>query len=497
MFVIRHTRRVIRRGNDASRAVVLGIDVGSTNAKATVVDVAGDRVVELADASARLPQGSADAMVGSVRALMARVLDSAASHGLSPVEHIGITSMAESGALVGADGRPIGALVRWDARRDVSLPAGLDPMELHALTGVPATPKLPLGTWARLVRERDTSGLRWGFVSDLVAHSLTGRLATDHTLAGRSGAYALPAPAAALPPGWDPALLEAFGVPRSLPPEVLAPGEPVGTLAAPMRGAAAGATVWIAGHDHAVVAWLAGLRQPGAVVHSAGTTEAVLALAERDSPVDRRAAGMQGLSVVRSVTGEYEGVLAGSPAGGAMIARWRETHAHDHPDEVLARVDAIAGGHPDALMLPYPAGRRCPSPDPSATTLAVGTDGSAEGDLRAALRGMAAHGAWMRAASTAATGPANSIAAVGTPLRANRRLAGLLAALSQLPVDLVDLDTPAASAAAALAAQRAGAGSAPVAPTVRITPDDDGVPRLAERFHELVHSTTTTSRRTP
>src|SRR5690606_8948921 len=158
-------------------------------------------------------------------------------------------------------------------------------------------------TWAELVRDGLPAGSRWGFAADLVAAALTGRLATDHTLAGRSGAYRLPAPGEPLPTTWDAALLAAAKVPVTMPPEALAPGEAVGTVRADVLPAAAGAPVHLAGHDHAVAAWLAGADRPGRIVHSLGTTEAVLAVTAPGHAVDRRRAGREGISVTRSVDG--------------------------------------------------------------------------------------------------------------------------------------------------------------------------------------------------
>ena len=68
-----------------------------------------------------------------------------------------------------------------------------------------------------------------------------------------------------------------MGIPGSLPPEVLTPAEPVGTVQGALP-AATGVPLHIAGHDHAVAAWVAGVGDR--IVHSLGTTEAVVAIIE-------------------------------------------------------------------------------------------------------------------------------------------------------------------------------------------------------------------------
>ncbi len=466
-----------------TRVQMLGIDIGSTNVKAAVVALDDGRVRELA--VARRSTAGLDA-AGLVDAALAAA-DAALAEAGTPVAAIGIASMAETGALVDPAGRPSGPLIRWDrhgdARARLALAGRLDPAELHARTGAPLVPKLPLLSWAELVRERIPAGARWAFAADLVAAALTGRVATDHTLAGRSGAYRLPAPGEPLPADWDGEPLDALAVPRALLGEVLAPGEPVGVVD---RGldAARGSTVRIAGHDHAVAARGAGAGEPGTIVHSLGTTEAVLALAAHGTAVDRLTAGQQGISVVRGVDGDREGVLAGSPAGGSLIADWRRRAAEAGADADALLADAPPHPGP-ALALPYPTGRQCPEPDPEARyLLREARPGDPADELTGILRGLAAHGAWMRDAVAALTGtPADArIVATGAPVRRNDRLAGLMASLVGGPLPVVDLDAPVATGAAALAAEREGLVARADAP-LRVVPErDDGMPELRARF---------------
>jgi xylulokinase len=414
---------------------------------------------------------------------------------VAPVAAIGIASMAETGALVDPEGTATGPLLRWDRSGDpaarLALAGDLDPAQLHAATGAPLTPKLPLLTWGALAREGLPVDARWGFSADLVAAALTGRVATDHTLAGRSGAYRLPPSGDPLPTGWDGELLRAVGVPAGLPPEVLAPGEPVGTVRGGLS-AATGAPVHIAGHDHAVAAWVAGVGEAGRIVHSLGTTEAVVALASH--PVDRAAAGAHGISVVRAVDGVREGVLAGHPSAGALIADWA-TRAGGRASELLAAPSPVSPG--PELALPYPRGRQSPAPDPDARyELRVTEPEDPEGELSAILHGLAAQGAWMRGVvagladgvSVPGLGPLlnRPVAAVGTPARANPRLAGLIAALVEAPIDLVDLAAPVATGAALLALERQGEIAHVTIPTRPVEPG----PAPAGLVDRLIAATT-------
>ena len=468
----------------------MGIDVGSTNAKAAVVALDGAQVRELAVAERSTAGLDAAELVDAALAAAAEAL--AACPG--PLAAIGVASMAETGALVDAHGRAGGPLLRWnragDPRPRLFLARDLDPGWLHARTGAPLTPKLPLLSWAELVRAGLPPRARWAFAADLVAAALTGRVATDHTLAGRSGGYRLPAQGEPLPPDWYADLLATLEVPRSLLGEVLAPGEAVGVVDRGLPDAA-GTLVYLAGHDHAVAARGAGAVRPDVIVHSLGTTEAVLALAADGVVVDRVDAGAQGISVVRGIDGDREGVLAGSPSGGALIADWRRraTAAGANPDALLA-APSPAGA---ALALPYPAGRQCPAPDPAAGYELLDADPSdPAAELAGIMRGLAAHGAWMRDSVVDLTGssPAARIVATGAPVRRNDRLAGLMAALAGRPLPVVDLAAPVAAAAAAIAAEREGHLDPCAAPFRIAEPSPEEGTDLRARFARALAAST-------
>ena len=455
--------------------IALGIDIGSTAVKASVVRLS-DTLDELAVTS--IPSTDLDG-AGLVAAALRSAGEALKRAAPSQAQVIGVASMAETGALTDAAGAPRGALIRWDrlagaVRRHV-LPASMDARTLHEATGVPLTPKLPLLTWATLAKA-DTS-LRWAFTADLIVAALTGRRVTDHTLAGRSGAFPLPATLAALPSEWDAGILAEAGIPAGFPPPVLAPGEAAGTVTAAAVAAFDGlidrsSSVYVAGHDHAVAAWMAGARSPGRHVRSIGTSEAVVSVAA--GTIERERAWLDGISIVRTVDGAREAALAGSPAAGSLIRDWRARVVSDggDADELLHRVIAERGPA-EAIALPYPRGRQCPDPDPAATLRFSGVGpGDRAGELHALLRGIAAHGGWMLEATTALSGEASLPVLVGAPYRRNERLAALSAAVAGAPLAVVDLAAPVADGAAMLAAVRDGlAGEVSVA--TRPVPSDE------------------------
>ncbi|WP_035062583.1 FGGY family carbohydrate kinase, partial [Cellulomonas bogoriensis] len=126
----------------------LGIDVGSTSTKAVLACVEGVEVGELAVASRPTPDQVTE-LLATVVAVVAEVL----GRGAVP-DVVGVASMAETGAALDADARPLTPLLRWDGHRAGAQAEGLARTlgreELFARTGVRPAAKVPLATLAWL-----------------------------------------------------------------------------------------------------------------------------------------------------------------------------------------------------------------------------------------------------------------------------------------------------------------------------------------------------------
>lgn len=463
--------------------MVLGVDVGTTNTKAALVQVTpgGDPAVrELAVASTPTPDDARELLAG-VGAVVRQVLDRWPDR---PPAAVGIASMAETGVPLDRDGAPLTGLLRWDGHRAGAQAAGLvrthGAEALFAATGVRAGAKVPLATWAWLADQ----GVRlhhWAGAADLVALALSGRLVTDHTLAGRTMAYRV---TGRLATAFDASLLDAVGLrPEQLPEVVPADavaarvvaGVPVGPSSVAgslqVEGLPPGTPVVVAGHDHAVGAWAAGARRPGTRGDSLGTAEAVLTTLETvptPAPVARA-----GMSWVRTPAGGH-GLQAGSSSAGAMLD-WLEQHVASRPDALreaarLAPADRL-------VVLPYPTGRQTPSPDPAAAVRVVDLDGRdlEPGQIRelgsrepgrlahAVLLGVCLQARWMldeqtRLGGTRATGP---LLVLGGAARSVDAWARTKQRVTPDGVAWVLPREPVATGAALLAAARSGLLGAP------------------------------------
>jgi xylulokinase len=424
---------------------VLGIDVGTTNTKAVLVD--GDATI----VAVRPTPGTGAALLATV----AEVVHAVLRDGHVPAA-IGIASMAETGTLL-LEGEPVGDLLRWQGRRSELEP---DHNRYHA-TGVPFPDKTPIAMLAEMLAKHALpSGARWAGVGDLVGFALTGQLATDPTLAARTGGYRRvpvgPSPSSR----FDAELTEPSGLAPEAFPKVLAPGQPLGRVGrdgAGRFGVAVGTPVVLAGHDHAVAAWAAGVRAPGDRGDSLGTTEAIYAIAHRDPDVD--AAHAAGASLTPTLEGTATAVVAANPSAGAML----EWFADTRPAE-LGAIDADAAAYvrerATVVVRPDRHGRQSPVPDPDARVTVITVDGGPAGwpdghaeALAAVALGLALQARWLLNTTDVIAGPAAGLVTViPGPLTRSRAWQAAREVVFDRPTLFCPVDEAVAAAAALRAA---------------------------------------------
>ncbi|HET7028000.1 MAG TPA: FGGY family carbohydrate kinase [Candidatus Limnocylindrales bacterium] len=489
-----------RGGTALSRGspLVVGIDVGSTNTKAVVVGLdASVRAVARRPTPSR-PDGDGgtvhpiEALLATVESVvrdavaLARRPTAASEVARGEVAAIGIASVAEAGAPVDADGRPLDDVLAWFDPRPrslaVRLGAEVGPNELFARTGLRPEAKVTLAKLAWLRRERPSIMKRmtgWRFVADLVAGCLAeprSSVTTSVTLACRSMAWDLRAA------GWDAELLALVGMRADQMPAAAPWTQPAATVAA-SAGARldvpAGVPVAVAGHDHVVGGLAAGVVESGDVLDSMGTAEALLMIT-RD-PVLRPAVCDAGFSVGAHVLPDRSTLMAGLQTSGAFVDWFLgafgglpiETDG-DERHAVLQALVASARGRPSGIVArPTLRGRTAPDPDAQATASFEGLSaGHGLGDLAlAALEGTAFHVRWMEDELARISGePIRRVRAIGGGTE-NEALLEVKAALSPAPLEIVDEPEAVAVGAALVAAVAAGLA----------TPDEMFARRIAVR----------------
>ena len=276
--------------------LLLGIDVGTSACKAALVDRDG---AERAHGQAptpwrRTPTGAEvdcealfEAAVAAARAALTGAPE-------GRVRAIGVTSMAEAGALLDADGSPLAPAIAWHDARGADearrLAEELGAERFTKATGLPATPLCSVAKlrWLGEHRPATRSATRWLNVAEWVVRRLGGADVAELSLASRTGLLDLSARA----PFAD--AIAWAGLSDDLLPELVLAGTPAGTTQADELPECRGAVLTVAGHDHLVAGVGVGVVAPGDVLDSCGTAEALVRVVA--PPLD-------GDQVLRSVAG--------------------------------------------------------------------------------------------------------------------------------------------------------------------------------------------------
>ncbi len=293
--------------------LLLGIDVGTSACKASVLDGDGRELAhgQVATPWERVATGAeADpAKLFEAAATAAREALAQAPDG--DVAGIGVTSIAETGVLLDASGRALHPAIAWHDSRGAAEAEQL----AHALpdfterTGLPPT---PLCTLAKLKHLGATNAHRWLNVAEYVVHRLGGRQVSELSLSSRTGLLDLDRVAA-----YEAALDWA-----DLPPDLLAELAIAGTDAGRSNGrdlpGTDDAVLTVAGHDHVVAGAGVGVIAPGDLLDSCGTAEALVRVV---APLDadaRRRSVENGVTVGCAVAEGRHVLLAGLWSGLAL-----------------------------------------------------------------------------------------------------------------------------------------------------------------------------------
>lgn len=305
-----------------SEACTVGLDIGSTFVKAVLVGSGGD---ELATARRPTPWtgsgGYAEITGPSLLETVTRVLaDLAEDADGQPVAAIGVSGMAEAGALLDADDEARGPVIAWFDRRGADeLP--LIPDDVHRdFPGRTGLPLVELATFAKLwhrIRTEDLAldGLQWHNVPELVVRWLGGGRYAEPSLAARTGLLDQDTGAV-----W-PRAVEVLGTTADLVPPLLAAGSVWGHATSGVPPAMAGAVLSVAGHDHLVSCVASGIVDLDTMYDSMGTAEALIRVLDGVLDRDARARlAAHGVNVLRHLL-PGRGVMLAATKSGLLMRR--------------------------------------------------------------------------------------------------------------------------------------------------------------------------------
>lgn len=356
--------------------LLAGVDVGTTNCTVGVYAADGRPVAE------RRRTTASDA--GN---LIAGVLDDLrlCVEACGAPEAVGVTGAAGGGVPLDDDLLPLGPMLRCDDTRASSeagwLAERVGRDAIFTTTGADISATTPLASWMWLRRHQPALLDRmrvWVGIPELVASVLAGTPLSHRTFAGCSGAWDQTLDR------YDDDLLALAGIQPAQLPEQHVGAAATGPLPV-------GTPVVVAGHDHLVAAHAAGAREPGDVVDSLGTAEAVVTVSERVAP---RAAAGTGTSWNRTADGTRWAMVSGFHHCGRLLD-WLCSLAGDAAglEKTAAAVERPTG----IVVLPYLAGLGAPAPDPRRRlTVHDLAPGQALPDvLVGALEGASYHARWL------------------------------------------------------------------------------------------------------
>jgi sugar (pentulose or hexulose) kinase len=300
--------------------LLLGLDLGTTYAKAAVVTLDGR---ERSHGRARtpwrrVPTGAEMDPPDLVRAAVAAARQALGVAPSRRVVGVGVCSMAETGVLLDAEGEPVAPMIAWHDTRggpeaeDVG--AAIGPERFSERTGLPVSRLCTLSKyrWMRANLPAVARGVRWLNVAEWMVRAFGGEGVAELSLSSRTGFLDLGSRE------WWEEALELAEAPAGFLPDPRAAGEPAGRLTEALPEAE-GAVLTVAGHDHPCASVGAGATRPGDVFDSCGSAEAFVRPVDRPVGSDAiRRAVAGGATVGWNAVPGQQALMAGFVSGLAL-----------------------------------------------------------------------------------------------------------------------------------------------------------------------------------
>jgi xylulokinase len=387
---------------------VLGIDIGTSGCKASVVDAEGRvsgrayREYALHSPGPGMQEIDPELVWRSVKEVIARA--AAASGAGAGVRALSVSSFGEAIVPVARDGGALRNAILYIDRRGAeearSLAEGLGEERVLAITGAPPHAMYSVSKLLWLRRhERAAFDGAWKFLllADFALLRLGARPHTDYSLAARTQAFDVSRKA------WSPEILDFAGIGEGRLGEAVQAGAVVGELGRALAGElglAAGTLLVAGGHDQCCAALGSGVAGPGVAVDGLGSTECVTPAFDR--PVINAATAAAGFACVPHVLEGLYVTYAFTFTCGSVLKWFRDALAGDRRAEAERRgadvfdllieeaVGAPGGDPSPLLLLPHFAGAATPYMDSGAkgAIVGLGIETTGRDIVRAILEGV-------------------------------------------------------------------------------------------------------------
>ena len=314
---------------------ILAIDQGTSATKAVLVDAAGAIVARgSAPVALHTPrpgwvEQDANEIWASVQAAVADCVSDGGN-----VAAVGLSTQRESLLLWDrATGEPLGPMLSWQDQRTVADCARLrhHDEQVRAISGLPLDPMFSATKARWLLDAYGREGVCLGTVDSFLAF----KLGAGHVIeAGNAARTQL---LDVRTRDWSPELLELFGIPRDVLPDVVASTGPFpGTRdLAPLKDGTPVCAVM--GDSHAALFAHAGWR-PGQVKATYGTGSSIMCLGDPATPTNLC------LTIAWDVNGQVAHAFEGNIRSTGATLTWLAKLLDTTPEELAAKAADDAGG---------------------------------------------------------------------------------------------------------------------------------------------------------
>lgn len=378
--------------------LLVGVDVGTTNIKAIVFEPDGQIAAEAGVLTPTYYPQPTWAYYNPEELWQCTV--SALKQAIGQLENpnrivsIAATSMGETGVPLDAHGQPTYHAIAWFDQRTQPqvdwLEKTIGPDRLFAISGVSLQPIFGMCKLLWLKENQPDAFARtvqWLNVADYVAYRLSGVAATDFSLASRTLALDLKQLR------WHEPLIKDVGLSPHLFAPLTASGTALGRVtaeAAEVTGLPAHTQVAVGGHDHVCGALAVGVVEPGDMLNSLGTAEAVFL--PINQPITTPKMGRHGYSQSAHVVSGHYCVFGGAYTSGICVEWWRDIIGNNIDYATLiAEAEQTPAGSLGVTFLTHLRLAHPPNNDPKGRGAFIGlsTDAKRGALFRAILEGLA------------------------------------------------------------------------------------------------------------
>lgn len=263
---------------------VLCLDCGATNVRAIIVDDKGNLVAKASqpnstDTGAENAQyhvWNADRILNQLAECARKILPEVDA---AQVKGITITTFGVDGALVDEQGELLYPVISWKCPRTAEVMKNIDKyMSQRKLNELSGVGEFAFNTLYKLIWLKENrpelleKAHAWLFISNILAHRLTGVMATDRTMAGTSQMTDLTTG------DWSDEILSTLGISKSLFPPMVDAGAVIGHLtpaACELLGLPCSVPVVSTGHDTQFALFGSGVKENQPFL-SSGTWEILM-----------------------------------------------------------------------------------------------------------------------------------------------------------------------------------------------------------------------------